>query len=113
YTTVDETGRTDSATVTLRIVPADGGNDPPSPPNIEARTVAGTPVRIEVPTSGVDDEGASVLLMGVSSPTPQLGTITASSGSWLEYTPSPGRHGTDTFRYQVMDRQGAIGTGEI
>lgn len=113
YTTVDETGRTDTATVTVRIVPADGSNDPPDPPNIEARTVAGTPVRIPVPTSGVDDEGDSVLLMGVSSPTPQMGTITASSGSWLEYTPSPGQHGTDTFRYQVMDRQGAIGTGEI
>lgn len=113
YTVIDETGREDAATVTLRIVPADGSNDPPRPPNIEARTVAGTPVRIPVPTSGVDDEGDSVLLMGISSPTPQLGTITESTGQWLEYTPAPGQHGTDTFRYQVMDRQGAVGTGEI
>ncbi|MFC0676123.1 Ig-like domain-containing protein [Brachybacterium hainanense] len=113
YTVTDETGRQDSATATLRIVPADAGNEPPKPPNLEARTVSGTPVRIPIPTSGVDDEGDSVLLMGISSPTPQRGTITEITGSSLVYTPDEGATGTDTFRYQVMDRQGAVGTGEI
>ena len=113
YQVVDETGRTGSAAVRITIVPRDAGNEPPKPENLTARTVAGTMVRIPVPTSGLDPDGDSVMLTGITSPMPQLGEVTKADGGWIEYQPHDGAIGTDRFRYQVMDRNGAIGTAEV
>ncbi len=113
YETVDATGRTGSARLSIRIVPADAGNEPPRPENLTARTVAGTPVRIPVRTTGIDPDGDSVVLMGTTSPTPTRGDVTKATGEWIEYVPHEGEVGTDRFRYQVMDRHGAIGTAEV
>ncbi|HIY23915.1 MAG TPA: tandem-95 repeat protein [Candidatus Brachybacterium merdigallinarum] len=113
YEVVDETGRTGSARLTVTIIPADAPNAPPTPQNLEARTVSGTPVRIPVPLTGIDPDGDSVLLTGVTSPAPELGEVTSATGEWIEYVPHDGARGTDTFQYQVMDRQGAVGTGEV
>ena len=113
YEAVDETGRKGGANLTLRIIPADASNAPPRPENLIARTVAGTTVRIPVPTTGIDPDGDSVMLMGVTSPTPQLGEVVSATGEWIEYVPHENSVGTERFRYQVMDRQGAVGTAEV
>ncbi|MDN5685931.1 MAG: Ig-like domain-containing protein [Brachybacterium sp.] len=113
YQVMDETGRDGAARVTIQIVPRDASNSPPEPENLEARTVAGSTVRIPVPTSGIDPEGDSVMLTGITSPTPQLGVVESANGEWIEYTPYEDSAGTDRFRYQVMDRYGAIGTAEV
>ena len=113
YEVIDETGRTGSARLTLTIVPRDAPNTAPKPENLTARTVAGTSVRIPVPTTGIDADGDSVMLTGIASPTPQLGEVTSATGEWIEYLPHEGSSGTDRFRYQVMDRHGAVGTGEV
>ncbi len=113
YEVVDETGRSGSARLNLRIIPRDAANNPPEPQNLTARTVAGTPVRIPVPSSGIDPDGDSVVLTGITAPMPTLGEVTKASGEWIEYVPRRGTVGTDRFRYQVMDRNGAIGTGEV
>ncbi|AXK47248.1 hypothetical protein DXU92_02425 [Brachybacterium saurashtrense] len=113
YEVVDETGRTGSALAYLTIVPRDAENSAPKPENLTARTVAGTPVRIPVPTTGIDPDGDSVMLTGIASPAPTLGEITQANGEWIEYTPFDDSRGTDRFRYQVMDRHGAIGTAEV
>ncbi len=113
YEVLDETGRDGSANLTVRIVPADASNAPPRPENLTARTVAGTSVRIPVPTTGIDPDGDSVMLMGITSPAPQLGEVVSATGEWIEYVPHEGSVGTERFRYQVMDRQGALGTAEV
>lgn len=113
YEVVDTTGRTGSARLTIRIIPQDAPNSPPRPDNLTARTVAGTPVRIPVPTTGIDPDGDSVMLTGIASPMPTLGEVTEANGEWIEYTPYEGSVGTERFRYQVMDRYGAVGAAEV
>ncbi|MDN5893202.1 MAG: Ig-like domain-containing protein [Nocardioides sp.] len=113
YQVVDETGRTGSALVYITIVPRDAENTAPQPKNLTARTVAGTPVRIPVTTTGIDPDGDSVMLTGITSPMPALGEIVSANGEWIEYLPYDDSRGTDQFRYQVMDRHGAIGTAEV
>lgn len=113
YEVVDETGRTGSALAHITIVPQDAENTAPEPENLTARTVAGTPVRIPVSTTGIDPDGDSVMLTGITSPMPTLGEIVSATGEWIEYLPHDDSRGTDRFRYQVMDRHGAIGTAEV
>ena len=113
YEVVDSTGRTGSALAYITIVPRDADNSAPKPNNLTARTVAGTSVRIPVQTTGIDPEGDSVMLTGVTSPMPSLGEIVSANGEWIEYLPYDDSAGTDRFRYQVMDRHGAIGTAEV
>lgn len=113
YEVIDETGRTGSARLNITIIPREASNAPPRPENLTARTVAGTPVRIPVPTTGIDPDGDSVMLTGIASPAPKLGEVTKATGEWIEYVPHEGSVGTDRFRYQVMDRHGAVGAGEV
>ncbi|ATG53163.1 hypothetical protein CFK38_08125 [Brachybacterium vulturis] len=113
YQVVDETGRTGSALVYITIVPRDAENTAPQPKNLTARTVAGTSVRIPVSTTGIDPDGDSVMLTGIASPMPELGEIVSANGEWIEYLPYDDSRGTDRFRYQVMDRHGAIGIAEV
>ena len=113
YEVLDATGRSGAARVTVRIVPADAPNTAPRPESLTARAVAGTSVRIPVPTSGIDPDGDSVMLMGASEPAPELGRIVSAHGTWIEYLPDEGAVGTDRFRYQVMDPSGAVGTAEV
>jgi hypothetical protein len=113
YEVIDETGRTGSALVHITVIPRDAENSPPRPQNLTARAVAGTPVRIPVPTTGIDPDGDSVMLTGAASPMPTLGEITDATGEWIEYLPHEDSVGTDRFRYQVMDRHGAVGTAEV
>lgn len=113
YEVIDETGRTASARATITVTAEDAPNTPPRPENLEARTVSGQSVRIPLTTTGVDADGDSVMLMGITSPAPTLGEVTSTSGGWIEYIPHEGAVGTDRFRYQVMDRYGAVGTAEV
>ncbi|WP_232820408.1 Ig-like domain-containing protein [Brachybacterium sp. YJGR34] len=113
YEVVDETGRSGSAQAHITIVPRDAGNDAPKPENLTARAVAGKTIKIPVRTTGIDPDGDSVMLSGIASPTPQLGEVVTATGQWIEYRPFEGAQGTDTFRYQVMDRHGAVGTATV
>ncbi|WP_240613450.1 Ig-like domain-containing protein [Brachybacterium endophyticum] len=113
YTARDETGRTGAARLRMNVVPADGNNERPAPENLTARTVAGSSVRIPVSLSGVDPDGDSVILTGLTGDAPTKGRVTSATGQWIDYTPDENATGTDTFRYQVMDRDGAVGTAEV
>src|SRR5699024_897087 len=108
YEVVDATGRTGSALVRITIVAREAENTAPQPKNLPARTVAGTPGRIPGSTTGIDPDGDSVMLTGITSPMPTLGEIVSANGEWIEYLPYDDSRGTDRFRYQVMDRHGAI-----
>lgn len=113
YEVTDATGRSGSARLAVTVIADDSTNQAPQPPNQEARTIAGSPVRIPVPLTGIDPDGDSVMLMGISGAAPEHGEVTSASGEWIEYTPTAGAVGTDRFQYQVIDQKGAVGTAEV
>lgn len=112
YTAVDSLGQTATGELEIEVRARDDeANAAPSPQNLEASTVAGSPVAITVPLDDIDPEGDSVSLVGLDQP-PTGGTVEVGS-SWLTYTPTDGTTGTDTFTYTVQDRFGAEATASV
>ncbi len=112
YNAVDPQGQKSAAAVTIHILPLEGAeNSRPQPKNLTARVVAGGSVRIPVELDGIDPDGDSVQLTGIDS-TPAMGTATAGS-TFIDFTAAGDGAGTDTFRYKVVDRQGAVNTGTV
>ncbi|QNE14036.1 Ig-like domain-containing protein [Pseudarthrobacter sp. NBSH8] len=112
YNAVDPQGQKSAAAVTIHILPLEGAeNSRPQPQNLTARVVAAGTVRVPVPLDGIDPDGDSVQLTGVDS-TPAMGTATVGS-NFIDFTAAGDGAGTDTFRYKVVDRQGAVNTGTV
>ncbi|GGH89755.1 fibronectin type III [Arthrobacter liuii] len=112
YNAVDPEGQKSAAAVTIHILPLEGAqNSRPQPRNLTARVVAAGTVRIPVPLDGIDPDGDSVQLTGIDS-TPAMGTATVGS-NFIDFTAAGDGAGTDTFRYKVVDRQGAVNTGTV
>ncbi len=112
YNAVDPQGQKSAAAVTIHILPIEGAeNSRPQPKNLTARVVAAGAVRIPVELDGIDPDGDSVQLTGIDS-TPAMGTATVGS-NFIDFTAAGDGAGTDTFRYKVVDRQGAVNTGTV
>ncbi|MHA7223696.1 Ig-like domain-containing protein [Arthrobacter sp. RHLT1-20] len=112
YNAVDPQGQKSAAAVTIHILPLEGAeNSRPQPKNLTARVVAAGSVRIPVELDGIDPDGDSVQLTGIDS-TPGMGTATVGS-NFIDFTAAGDGAGTDTFRYKVVDRQGAVNTGTV
>ena len=112
YNAVDPQGQKSAAAVTIHILPLEGAeNSRPQPKNLTARVVAAGTVRIPVQLDGIDPDGDSVQLTGIDS-TPAMGTATVGS-NFIDFTAAGDGAGTDTFRYKVVDRQGAVNTGTV
>ena len=112
YTVVDSEGARSSATVTVTIRELDERNQEPVPKPIEARTFAGSSVRISVPLDGIDPNGDSVTLIGPGDQVPQNGAVSI-EGNHIVYQASQNATGTDVFSYRVQDRFGAEGVGAV
>lgn len=112
YNAVDPQGQKSAAAVTIHILPLEGAeNSRPQPKNLTARVVAAGTVRIPVELDGIDPDGDSVQLTGIDS-SPSMGTATVGS-NFIDFTAAGDGAGTDTFRYKVVDRQGAVNTGTV
>ncbi len=112
YNAVDPQGQKSAAAVTIHILPLEGAeNSRPQPKNLTARVVSGGAVRIPVPLDSIDPDGDSVQLTGIDS-TPAMGTATVGS-TFIDFVAAADGAGTDTFRYKVVDRQGASNTGTV
>ncbi|MDJ0319702.1 Ig-like domain-containing protein [Pseudarthrobacter sp. PS3-L1] len=112
YNAVDPQGQKSAAAITINILPLEGAeNTRPQPQNLTARVVAAGTVRIPVPLDGIDPDGDSVQLTGIDS-SPAKGTATVGS-NFIDFTAAGNGAGTDTFRYRVVDRQGAVNTGTV
>ena len=112
YTVFDSAENYTSGTIVVTVVPKDAPNTPPTPRPLVARVLAGGTVTIPVPTDGVDPEGDSVTLLGVSRPAPTKGVVSVVGGS-LKYVAPASSSGTDKFRYVVEDAGGAQATGSV
>ncbi len=79
---------------------------------MDTRETAGDVAVIQVPVSGVDPDGDSVTVTGVTVP-PTLGRIVAVGPDTVSYQSYPNSTGTDTFTYQVTDPYGLTGTATV
>jgi CshA-type fibril repeat protein len=94
YTAVDGSGSPSTATVTITVTPTIGADT--------ASTDAGTPVTIDVQA---DDRGSDLETTIVTGPS--HGTAVVAADGSVEYTPTAGASGTDSFTYTVTDGSGA------
>ena len=107
YEITDSQGQKDAGYLTIQVRAADAGtNSAPRPRPVVARVIAGNSVRIAVPLDGIDPDGDSVEIVGVSS-NPALGRVTVGD-TWLTYNAFEGSQGRDSFTYTVRDRLGAV-----
>lgn len=102
-------------------------NPPPSPqqPNqapvarsFTASVTAGDSVTLTVPTTGIDPDGDSVTLTGITGADGNavdlgLGRVTNVGAVTLRYQAYPLSEGTDVIHYQVRDRYGATSNAFI
>ena len=111
-----QTGR---VTVTIKPLPTPAQqNQAPRARSFSASVVAGEPLTITVPTSGVDPDGDSVTVQGIVGEDAEtvdlsLGRVTAFGASTISYEAYPRSAGTEVLHYQVRDRFGATSTGFV
>ena len=100
--------------IEVTVVPADRANQPPEPPTLEGRLVAGDSATLRLPGAGVDPDGDAVTMLGIAS-APALGRVVRTGANTIFYQSFPGSSGTDSFTYEVTDSYGgtAIGTARI
>ncbi len=115
YSAVDPNGDKASAQVqfTVRAPSSSVDNEPPVPDPATARVFAGTTARIPVDLSGIDPDGDSSTIDGVVDP-PKLGYVDRiEGGDTLVYNANQNASGTESFRYQVRDARGAVGSATV
>jgi hypothetical protein len=113
YRIDDQYGESATARVTFTVTAPEKGDDaPPAPVKQTARAFAGEKIRINVPLDGIDPDGDSVVLDGISA-APTMGRITDQGPTWFDYEAFTSSAGTDEFSYKVQDAYGATGTGVI
>ena len=113
YFVEDENGQVEDTSVVVHVRPIDAeNNNKPRPQTVEARTVEGTDVSVEIPLDGIDPDGDSVEYVGLVSPA-KKGRFGPDENGTLVYRPNSGALGLDTFTYRVRDALGAIAQGTI
>ncbi|MFB9642212.1 Ig-like domain-containing protein [Agromyces lapidis] len=113
YTVGDDFEQTARATVRFTVIGPDPENNrAPLPTPLTSRTFEGSAVKIDVPLDGIDPDGDSVVLTGISS-APALGRIIERTSTSITYEALTGSAGTDTFKYEVQDTGGAKSTGTV
>ncbi|MEO0312824.1 MAG: hypothetical protein RL140_54 [Actinomycetota bacterium] len=97
------------ATLTIKVVDADGSGQAPIPVDLFARVRAGETVNIPVPTSGVDPDGDSVLVQTIAGVKGDKGAAYINpDGASIEYSALDGVTGQDTFTYTLIDSSGMV-----
>jgi large repetitive protein len=113
YTIGDDFEQIARANVTFTVIAKDAGeNRAPLPTPLTSRTFAGSGVSIDVPLDGLDPDGDSVMLTGITK-APSLGRIVERTSTSITYEAFAGSTGTDTFSYELRDALGATATGVI
>ena len=87
-------------------------NSAPVPRRVTARVLAGETVRIQIPLSGVDPDGDSVQLVGITS-NPDKGIVLSTGPNYIEFQAGEYSSGTDEFTYALVDKLGARAEGRV
>ena len=111
-----QTGR---ATVTIMPLPTSSKpNQPPVARSFSTSVTAGDPLTITVPSSGVDPDGDSVTVTGITGDEGgavdlKYGRVTSFGASTIRYEAYPEAAGTEVLNYEVRDRFGATSQGFV
>lgn len=113
YLVQSDSGLTTTGHTFITVVPdTPATTTPPEPTEVDARVTAGGTITIPIPTTGVDPDGDSVTLAGITS-APLLGSVLSHNADSITYqafpfTPGSGSFsgGTDSFTYQVVGPSG-------
>lgn len=101
--------------VQVTIIPAptpDTPNQPPAPRSVDVRVVAGDTVTIKVAGSGIDPDGDSAAVTGITSPTLH-GRVLGIAATSITYQAFPTSSGTDRLGYLMTDTYGGAGAGQV
>ena len=104
-----------SATAIVRIAVREldpVSNNPPVPPTVTARVLAGETVRVQIPLTSADPDGDSVQVLGQAT-NPNKGAVLDVDSNTFVYQAGEYSAGTDTFSYTLIDSLGARANGEI
>ena len=115
YVATDAGGATATGQLDVTIEPPPTKAHPdqaPVPEEVDTRETAGDVAVIQIPVYGVDPDGDSVTVTGVTVP-PTLGRVVAIGPDTISYQSYPDSAGTDSFTYQVTDPYGLTGTATV
>jgi VCBS repeat-containing protein len=107
YTADDGNGGTDTATVSVTVLPV---NDAPVAANDSASTPEDTAVVIDVLANDSDADGDTLTVLSTTQGA--NGTVVNNSGN-VTYTPDPGYTGPDSFTYTADDGNGGTDTATV
>src|SRR6476661_789776 len=118
---IGDESKSRSGRVTVTVKPLPGMANPNQAPvakSFSASVVAGEPLTITVPTTGVDPDGDSVTVQGIAGENGQaldlgLGRVTGIGASTIKYEAYPRAGGTEVLHYTVADRFGGKSTGFV
>ncbi len=99
-----------SVTNMVPITVQSGPNNPPTAVDDNATTVENVFVTIDVMANDSDMDGDAIFLFSVSTPTNGSAVI---NGGLIDYTPTTGFVGIDTFTYTIEDTFGAQATATV
>src|SRR5690606_11759100 len=110
---VESAGQRSEGRVTISVREENAAtNSPPVPRRVTARVLAGETVRIQVPLNGVDPDGDSVQLIGITS-NPEKGSVLGIGPAYIEFEAGEYSSGTDQFTYALVDTLGARAEGVV
>ena len=90
YVATNAAGLSTPGTVEVTVIPDQRRNQPPEPPALEGRVVAGDTLELSVPGAGVDPDGDPVTLTGISA-APGLGRVVGLRGQLAALRGLPGQ----------------------
>ncbi|MDQ2795623.1 MAG: Ig-like domain-containing protein, partial [Actinomycetota bacterium] len=115
YVARNADGNRAAGTLHVTITPPPSPKNPDQPPAaqpISARAVSGQTVRIAIATTGIDPDGDTANVIGISS-APTLGRIVSIGSTSITYEAFPTTSGTDRFGYLVSDPFGKTSTSTV
>ncbi|MEO5535164.1 MAG: Ig-like domain-containing protein [Pseudolysinimonas sp.] len=113
YSVAGPDGQHSEARVTISVREENPAtNSAPVPRQVTARVLAGATIRIQIPLTGVDPDGDSVQLIGITS-NPDKGIVLGSGPTYIEYEAGDYSSGTDQFTYAIVDTLGARAEGIV
>jgi large repetitive protein len=109
YTISDGNGGTDTATVSVTVVP---GNTAPVADDDELTTSEDVPGSVNVLDGDTDADG-DTLTVSTPAPTAAHGTVVCAADGICTYMPAADYSGPDSFEYTVSDGRGKFDTGLV
>lgn len=105
YTAIDDGGDTDSASLTIQVIPTpvNGENNPPVANDDTVTTPNDTPVTGNVLGNDSDPDGDDLTVNITPVAGPNHGSVVINPDGTFTYTPDPGYVGEDSFEYEVCD----------